>query len=162
MQIQKTNDIALPSHEAISAVDAFRKAEKIPIYDSLQSSKQVFPAFAKFEVNRGTVVMRVPDKIKSLDVRRYRDQIFKVPEAIDKYINMSMVRMRLIMFGVKGTDELGDILDDFGSKIVEAIDQYPKLNFEITDKMKMFRQKFLDYKRQSEMMAADRGLNIVT
>ena len=163
MKVEKTNDIVLPDEKDVKpVVPEHLRSEDVPKYEGLQGSTQTFHALGHFEAIDGLVFLRVPDEIKKINPRKYRDQIFKVPEAIDKYINMGMVRLRLKEFGAKGYDELGDALDEFGAKIVEAIEQHRKINVHITDKMLMFKQKYLDYKRKSELLSTDRQLDSVT
>jgi hypothetical protein len=116
--------------------------EETPMYEGLAGSSQTFHAIGCFEAINGTVVLRVPDAMKRINPRHYRDQIYKVDEAIDRYTSTGQQIISFKRYGVRGTDELQDILDDYGAKIMEAIGQLEKQHQPISSKAKKFSCSF--------------------
>ena len=112
--------------------------EDTPVYEGLAESSQTFHAVGCFEAINGTVVLRVPDAMKRINPRHYRDQIYKVDEAIDRYVSTGQQIISFKRYGVRGTDELQDILEDYGAKIIEAIGQLEKDHQPISSKAKKF------------------------
>lgn len=120
--------------------------ENVGGQEGLSGSAQTFHAFASFEAVNGTVVMRTPEEMKKINPRRYRDRIFGLEAAVRKYVTMGLTLRRMKYYGARGMDELKDILDDFGMRIVEAASQLRKDQRPVPPAVDDFCQKYMLYK----------------
>lgn len=159
MKVEKTDIRELPD---MPEPQIKPDTEDVPMYQGLQESTQTFHAIARFDVRDDLVILRTPDKLKRINDRKYRDQIFTLHEAIPKYINMGQVVMKLRHYGVHGADELKDLLDDFGAKIYEAIGNLDSMHKPITPQILAFKHRYEEYTRAKlELMSTDKLMDIL-
>lgn len=85
------------------------------VYDDFNGAAMVFHGFAGFEVRGYDVILRGARG-------KLRDIIMPLEKCVPKYYAMCEMYDRLIRVGIRGWDELGDILHDFRAKIMEASD----------------------------------------
>ncbi len=102
-------------------------------YDGLHGSTQTFGAIGLLEAVSGEIILRGRNG--------QRDVIFPLDKAIDKYNDTMQTVWQYARYGIKGWDTLKDIADDFKMRILEAVKQRHKLNYEISDKANDFVQK---------------------
>lgn len=85
------------------------------VYDDFNGAAMVFHGFAGFEVRGYDVILRGARG-------KLRDIIMPLEKCVPKYYGMCEMYDCLIRVGIRGWDELGDILHDFRAKIMEAAD----------------------------------------
>lgn len=120
----------------VIANDDFRLKKQAPVYENLSASKQRFDEIRRLEAINGQVVLRGKEG--------RRDKIFPLALAIKRFSKWYVICKSWSEKGFKDQiDELKLVLEELGSKIVEAIVQRQTGTIAVTPLPKFVDTKFV-------------------
>lgn len=122
--------------------------------DVQDGTRQRFNFVADIKAEGGVLVLYTSEEAKKIDERKYRDRLIDLDRAVDMYRNIGQLMIKMSRQGFVNMDELRDVLDAYGRKIIEAMGQCRSMNLPISEKVLNFENAFHLY-HQSLLALAD-------